>query len=149
MRLSISPLLALALALATPALLLGAGAAAAEAPSAGASYRLVATATPEALAQGGSGKIVLAVEPVGQAHVDPRAPVKVELESSPGLALPRRRLARGDAAGGAPGGIRFEVPFQAVARGRQEVRARLDFFVCTADLCLKQRRDAALRVEVR
>ena len=45
-------------------------------------------------------------------------------------------------------GRRFEVPFVARAAGRQEARAKLDFFICSDQWCVKQVKDVVAAVDV-
>src|SRR5512140_2553584 len=95
-----------------------------------------ATAEPASLKAGSVGTLRLAIAPTGAVHVDPKAPLKITLSTTPGLTLPRAQLGRPDAVQ-AGAGVKFETPFTATAAGRQEVKAKLDFFVCTDQWCVK------------
>jgi hypothetical protein len=112
-------------------------------------YALEAVASPASLRSGGKGVLRLTIAPVAGAHVDPRAPLKVTLASSAGLALARPVLGREDLADPKAEAPRFEVPFTASAAGAQELKARLDFFVCTDRWCVKQVRDLVVPVDVK
>jgi hypothetical protein len=110
-------------------------------------YAVRGSAEPAVLKTGASGTLRLAIEPSGAVHVDPKAPLKVTLAASPGLALSKDRLGRSDAAPfGA--GLVFQVPFTAGASGRQEVKVKLDFFLCTDQWCVKQVRELTVAVDV-
>ena len=112
------------------------------------SYALRASAAPASLKVGEAGEVRLAIEPTGAVHVDPKAPVKVTLTSSPGLTLAKAQLGRPDATA-AGAGVTFKAPFTAKAAGAQEVKAKLDFFVCTDQWCVKQVRDVTVAVDVK
>jgi hypothetical protein len=112
------------------------------------SYVVKASADPAVLKSGATGTVRLAVEPTGAVHVDPKAPLKVTLVATPGLSLQKTQLGRAEAAP-AGQGVAFTVPFTAGATGKQEVKARLDFFLCTDQWCVKQVRDVAVTVDVK
>jgi hypothetical protein len=124
--------------------------AAAADPSADAakSYAVRATAEPASLQAGASGLVRLVIEPTGAVHVDPKAPLKVTLTATAGLTLKKAQLGRPDAVQ-AGQGVSFLAPYTATAAGMQEVKARLDFFVCTDQWCVKQVRDVTVAVDVR
>lgn len=112
------------------------------------SYAVRASAEPASLRVGAAGTLRLSVEPSGAVHVDPKAPIKVTLAATPGLTLPRAQLGRPDAVA-AGAGVSFLAPFTAAAAGPQEVKAKLDFFVCTDQWCVKQVRDVTVAVDVK
>jgi hypothetical protein len=112
------------------------------------SYAVRASAEPASLKAGASGMLRLVIEPVGAVHVDPKAPLKVTLTATPGLKLGKAQLGRSDAVQ-AGQGVSFAAPFTAAAAGQQEVKAKLDFFVCTDQWCVKQARDVSVAVDVR
>lgn len=126
-----------------------AGASAAD-PSAdvASSYAVKASADPARLKAGAAGTVRLAIEPTGAVHVDPKAPLKLTLSATPGLSLQRTQLGRAEAVP-AGQGVSFAVPFTAGAAGPQEVKARLDFFLCTDQWCVKQVRDVTVAVDVK
>lgn len=112
------------------------------------SYALRATAEPASLRAGATGLVRLLIEPTGAVHVDPKAPLKVTLGATAGLTLKKAQLGRADAVQ-AGQGVSFEAPFTAIAAGKQEVKAKLDFFVCTDQWCVKQVRDVTVAVDVK
>jgi hypothetical protein len=111
-------------------------------------YAVRASAEPASLRVGAAGTLRLSVEPVGAVHVDPKAPIKVTLAATPGLTLPRAQLGRPDAVA-AGAGVSFLAPFTAAAAGPQEVKVKLDFFVCTDQWCVKQVRDLTVAIDVK
>jgi hypothetical protein len=133
---------AVALAAASPA-------AADPADQAAASYRIETTGTTQRVETGKAGTLVLSIVPVESVHVDPRAPLKIVLEATPGLSLSKTTLGKADPVDPKADGRRFEVPFVANAAGKHEARAKLDFFVCSDKWCVKQTRDVTVAIEAR
>jgi hypothetical protein len=141
---------ALLLSLLLAPAVLGGGARAADPGSeASRSYRIETEGTTRHLANGGSGKLVLAIVPLNGTHVHPAAPLKIALSGTPGLKLSKDVLGHKDAVDPAAEGPRFEVPFTAAQAGAQEARARLDFFICSEQWCVKQSRDVMVAVDVK
>ena len=137
--------------LATAALLALAALARAADPGADAakSYRIETAGTTERVAVGKTGLLVLSIVPVDKIHVDPRAPLKIALEGTPGLKLAKATLGKADPVDPKAAGRRFEVPFVAEAAGKHEARARMDFFVCSDQWCVKQVRDVTVAIEAK
>lgn len=113
------------------------------------SYRIETAGTTERVAVGKPGTLVLSIVPVEQVHVDPRAPLKVTLEATPGLKLSKTSLGKADPVDPKAPGRRFEVPFVAEAPGKHQAKAKLDFFVCSDQWCVKQVRDVTVAIEAR
>jgi hypothetical protein len=113
------------------------------------SYRIETAGTTEKVAVGKPGLLVLSIVPVDQIHVDPRAPLKIALEGTPGLKLSKTSLGKADPVDPKAQGRRFEVPFVAEAPGKHQARATLDFFVCSDQWCVKQVRDVTVAIEAR
>jgi hypothetical protein len=135
---------------ATCALLVATPAAASDASTAAAaSYVIDTTASTTALEVGDDGRFVLEIQPRPGVHVQRQAPLRAKLGATPGIALAKTGLGRGDLVDPAVDAPRFEVAFTATSAGRHEVRANLQFFVCSATWCVRQERDVVLAVEVR
>ena len=113
------------------------------------SYRLDTAGSTRQLAVGGKGTLVLSIVPVGKVHVHPQAPLKIALEATPGLELEKTALGKADPVDPKADGRRFEVPFAALAAGKQQARADLDFFICSDTWCVKQVRQVTFPVDVR
>ena len=113
------------------------------------SYRLETAGTTEKVGVGKSGLLVLSIVPVEKIHVDPRAPLKITLEASPGLKLSKTALGKADPVDPKAAGRRFEIPFVAEAAGKHQARAKLDFFVCSEQWCVKQVRDVTVAIDAR
>lgn len=135
-------LLAVALALASAPL-----ARADPAADAARSYRIETDGTTERVAVGKPGKLVLSIVPIQKVHVDPRAPLKIALEATPGLKLSKTSLGKADPVDPQAEGRRFEVPFVAEKAGKHEAKANLEFFVCSDQWCVKQVRELRVALE--
>jgi len=109
-------------------------------------YRIETAGTTEKVGVGKPGLLVLSIVPVEKVHVDPRAPLKISLEATPGLKLSKTTLGKTDPVDPKAEGRRFEVPFVAETKGTHEARAKLDFFVCSDQWCVKQVRDVTVAI---
>lgn len=119
------------------------------AAEAAASYRLETTGTTSPVSVGAKGTFVISIVPLDKVHVHPQAPLKIALESSPGLKLEKSSLGKADPVDPKADGRRFEVPFLAASRGPQEARAKVDFFICSDRWCVKQVREITAAVDVK
>ena len=115
-------------------------------PDAAKTYRIETAGTTEKVGVGKPGLLVLSIVPVEKVHVDPRAPLKISLEATPGLKLSKTTLGKTDPVDPKAEGRRFEVPFVVEAAGKHEARAKLDFFVCSDQWCVKQVRDVTVAI---
>ncbi len=113
------------------------------------SYRIDTAGSTQQLSNGGKGTLVLSIVPLAKVHVHPQAPLKITLESTPGLKLAKTTLGKADPVDPNADGRRFEVPFVAQGAGKQEARAKLDFFICSDQWCVKQVKDVTVPVDVR
>jgi hypothetical protein len=132
----------LALALAAPALAADPGADAAN------GYAIDTAGSTQKLAAGSKGKLVFTIHPRGAWHVDPRTPLRIDLSAPAGLTLEKERLGKKDAVTPKAEAPRFEAAFTAVSPGTHVAKAKLDFFVCSADACVKQVREVSVPVTV-
>jgi hypothetical protein len=112
------------------------------------SYRIDTQGSTADVKAGGKGTLVLAIVPVEKVHVHPQAPLKITLQA-PGLTLEKTSLGHKDAVDPKAEGPRFEIPFIATAAGKQDAKAKLDFFVCSDQWCVKQTRDVTVSVNVK
>jgi len=109
-------------------------------------YKLDTAGTTQEVQVGKPGVLVLSIVPVEKVHVDSRAPLKIALDGTPGLKLSKTSLGKADPVDPKAEGRRFEVPFVAEAKGKHEARAKLDFFVCSDQWCVKQVRDVSVAI---
>lgn len=112
------------------------------------SYRIDTQGSTADVKAGGKGTLVLAIVPVDKVHVHPQAPLKITVEA-PGLTLAKTALGHKDAVDPKAEGPRFEIPFVAATAGKQDAKAKLDFFVCSDQWCVKQTRDVTVSVNVK
>jgi hypothetical protein len=119
------------------------------AADAASSYRIETEGTTQQVGAGKPGMLVLSIVPIAKVHVDPRAPLKIALEATPGLNLSKTSLGKADPVDPKADGRRFEVPFVAEKPGKHEAKAKLDFFVCSDKWCVKQTRDVTVAIEAR
>ena len=138
---------ALAVVLAAPAL--ADGAAKDPAAEAADSYRIETAGTTASLAAGQKGTFVISIVPLKKVHVHPQAPLKIALEATPGLKLEKTSLGKADPVDPKAEGRRFEVPFVAQTAGKQEARAKVDFFICSDQWCVKQVKEVTASVLVK
>ena len=113
------------------------------------SYRIETEGTTRSVKAGAGGVLVLSIVPLGGTHVHPQAPLKITLQATPGLSLSKAQLGHKDAVRPEADGPRFEVPFTAAKAGKEEARAKVDFFICSDKWCVKQTRDVSMPVEVK
>lgn len=113
------------------------------------SYRITTQGSTAEVKAGGQGTVVLAIEPIEKVHVHPQAPLKITLEATPGLTLSKTQLGHQDAVDPKAEAPRFEVPFTAAAAGKQEAKAKLDFFICSDQWCVKQTQTVSVPVNVK
>jgi hypothetical protein len=112
------------------------------------SYRIETQGSTTEVKVGGKGTLVLSIVPVEKVHVHPQAPLKIALAAR-GLTLEKASLGHKDAVDPKAEAPRFEVPFVATAAGKQEATAKLDFFICSDQWCVKQTRDVTVAVNVK
>jgi hypothetical protein len=108
-------------------------------------YELSTAGTSTRLKAGGKGTLVLEIKPRGEAHVSEESPLSVELAGKnvkPG----KDKLSRSDAA--SPRSPRFEVPLTAEQTGAGSVEVKATFFICTENLCARQKKQLSVPVTV-
>ncbi|HZZ83037.1 MAG TPA: hypothetical protein VFE30_00720 [Anaeromyxobacteraceae bacterium] len=110
------------------------------------SYTLETTGTTGQVKVGAPGRLVVFIHPGAGAHVHPQAPLAIGLEAPPALGLAKVKLGHKDAVDPKAEAPRFEVPFTASAAGRYDVKASLDFFICSDTWCVKQVRSLTVPV---
>ena len=113
------------------------------------SYRIETTGTTASLKTGEKGTLVISIVPLQKVHVHPQAPLKIALEATPGLKLEKTSLGKGDPVDPKADGRRFEVPFVAQAAGKQSAKAKVDFFICSDQWCVKQVKDVTAAIDVK
>jgi hypothetical protein len=105
-------------------------------------------AQPSKAKHGAAAKARIEVVPVKGAHVSPDAPISLTVTSGAFSKVEKEKLGRGEARPTDKQGVFFDVPFTAAQAGKDELHAKLNFFICTESLCEKQSRDITLALEV-
>lgn len=83
----------------------------------------------------------------GNYHVNQEYPISVQITAPSSVTLPRATLGRPEAAEFSETVARFEVPFTATP-GHHELRALVDFAVCTPESCMPDSRTLAIALDV-
>jgi len=104
----------------------------------------VRIATDETLELGATASISVAIVPGPGRSISHDGPIRLAAEAGDGLALPRRRFVRRDAADPAADAPRFDVRVKARAPGDHTVVLELRFWLCQVKTC----KPVALRREV-
>ena len=117
------------------------------ADAAAAAYTLDVPTAPIKVKKGQAGTARIAVVPRGDGHVDPNAPAQVSLSAGPALELSKAKLSKEDARFENKG-LQFDLPFTAKAAGPETLKANLTFFICTANLCERQKKEVVVNVLV-
>jgi hypothetical protein len=99
-------------------------------------------------AVGKSAQVRVVLTALGGYHVNPDYPIRVDLEGPATLRWAKPSLGKADAAEFGEHAARFEAGFTAEQPGTHEVKARLDFAVCTKETCVPDQRTVALKVKV-
>jgi hypothetical protein len=96
---------------------------------------------------GQEGHFDIRLAATGNYHVNQDYPISIQVTGPDGVTLPRATLARPEAAEFSETVARFEVPFTATA-GHHELRALVDFAVCTPESCMPDTRTLAIALDV-
>ncbi|TMA25713.1 MAG: hypothetical protein E6J78_16530 [Deltaproteobacteria bacterium] len=120
----------------------------AAAPDVSGTYRIETSKAPIKVKKGGQASAHVEVVPRADAHVSPDAPISLTVSSGPAVKIAKAKLGRPEAKETKARGVEFEVPFTAQNAGKDEIKGTLSFFICTEQLCERQKRELALAVEV-
>jgi hypothetical protein len=108
-------------------------------------YELSASMSPAKLKVGGKGTLLLEINPRGEAHVSEESPLSVELTGQ-NVKPAQEKLTRADAA--SPKSPQFKVPVTAEKVGAGSVEVKATFFICTENLCARQKKQLSVPVTV-
>ena len=116
-------------------------------------YRLSTEGTTAKVAPGKKGTLVLEIQSLKGAHVSDEAPLRIQLTGSGAVTPEKTQLVYGDSVRKASATVkypdpRFEVPLAAQGNGPGSVEAKMTFFVCTEQLCLRQQKTLSVPVTV-
>lgn len=105
------------------------------------------SATPGPFQAGTEGHFDIRLEARGNHHVNQEYPISIQLTAAQGVTLPHATLGRPEAAEFTEALARFSVPFTATA-GHHELRALVDFAVCTPESCMPDTRTISIALDV-
>lgn len=103
--------------------------------------------TPGPYQAGQEGHFDIRLAARGNYHVNQDYPISIQITAPDGVTLPHATLARPEAAEFGEELARFDVPFTAPA-GHHELRALVDFAVCTPESCMPDTRTLAIALDV-
>ncbi|HZX41680.1 MAG TPA: hypothetical protein VFE93_07560 [Myxococcaceae bacterium] len=114
-------------------------------------YKVSTEGTTAKVAPGKKGTLVLEIQSLKGAHVSDEAPLRIQLSGTGGVTPEKTQLVYGDSVRKPSPGVkypdpRFEVPL--AAQGPGSVEAKMTFFVCTEQLCLRQQKTLSVPVAV-
>ena len=114
-------------------------------------YRLTTEGTTARVAAGKKGTLVLEIQSLKGAHVSDEAPLRIQLSGTGPVTPEKTQLAYADSVRKASPTVkypdpRFEVPLAVQGKGAGTVEAKLTFFVCTAEACLRQQKTLSVPV---
>jgi len=116
-------------------------------------YRITTEGTTAKVAPGQKGTLVLEIQSLKGAHVSDEAPLRIQLSGTGTVAPEKTQLLYGDSVRKPSASLkypdpRFEVPLVAQGKGPGTVEAKMTFFVCTEQLCLRQQKTLSVPVTV-
>lgn len=114
-------------------------------------YQLEVTPGPVKVKAGAQGTAKVTVVPRPNAHVDPRAPLSLTAASASDgkiAEVSRAKQVNKDAKPTEKQGVEFELAFTGKAPGADALKAQVSFYICTANLCERQKRDVTVPVVV-
>jgi len=116
-------------------------------------YKLTTEGTTAKVPAGKKGTFVLEIQSLKGAHVSDEAPLKIQLSGTGQVAPEKTQLVYADSVRKPSATVkypdpRFEVPLAASGKGTGTVEAKVTFFICTADACLRQQKSLSVPVAV-
>ncbi len=116
-------------------------------------YRLTTEGTTAKVPAGKKGTLVLEIQSLKGAHVSDEAPLRIQLSGTGSVAPEKTQLVYADSVRKPSAGVkypdpRFEVPLAAQGKGPGTVEAKMTFFVCTDQACLRQQKTLSVPVTV-
>lgn len=110
------------------------------------SFELVAE-PPSSLVAGQEARVSIRLTARGNYHVNQDYPISIQVTAPAGVSVPRATLARADAAEFDEEHARFEFALTAPS-GHHELRALVDFAVCTPESCMPDTRTLSIALDV-
>jgi hypothetical protein len=116
-------------------------------------YKVTTEGTTSKVPAGKKGTLILEIQSLKGAHVSDEAPLRIQLSGTGAVTPEKTQLVYGDSVRKPSGTTkypdpRFEVPLAAQGTGPGTVEAKMTFFVCTEQLCLRQQKTLSVPVTV-
>ena len=114
-------------------------------------YKLSTDGTTAHVAPGKPGTFVLEIQSLKGAHVSDEAPLRIQLSGSGPVTPGKTQLVYGDSMRKPSATVKypdpkFEVPLSVSGKGAGAVDAKVTFFICTAEACLRQQKTLSVPV---
>jgi len=114
-------------------------------------YRITTEGTTAKVPAGKKGTLVLEIQSLKGAHVSDEAPLRIQLSGSGAVAPEKSQLVYADSVRKPSASVkypdpRFEVPLAVQGKGPGAVEAKMTFFVCTDQACLRQQKTVSVPV---
>jgi hypothetical protein len=116
-------------------------------------YKVTTEGTTSKVAPGRKGTLILEIQSLKGAHVSDEAPLRIQLSGTGAVTPEKTQLVYGDSMRKPSASMkypdpRFEVPLATQGKGPGTVEAKMTFFVCTEQLCLRQQKTLSVPVTV-
>jgi len=116
-------------------------------------YKVTTDGTSAKVPPGKKGTLVLEIQSLKGAHVSDEAPLKIQLSGTGTVTPEKTQLLYADSVRKPSSSVkypdpRFEVPLATQGKGPGTVEAKMVFFVCTDQLCLRQQKTLSVPVAV-
>jgi len=116
-------------------------------------YRVTTDGTSAKVPAWKKGTLVLEIQSLKGAHVSDEAPLRIQLSGTGTVSPEKTQLVYGDSVRKPSASVkypdpRFEVPLAVQGKGAGTVEAKMTFFVCTEQLCLRQQKTLSVPVTV-
>ena len=116
-------------------------------------YKITTDGTSAKVPAGKKGTLVLEIQSLKGAHVSDEAQLKIQLSGTGTVSPEKAQLVYADSLRKPSASVkypdpRFEVPFATQGKGPGTVEAKMVFFVCTDQACLRQQKTLSVPVTV-
>jgi len=116
-------------------------------------YKVTTEGTTAKVEPGKKGTLILEIQSLKGAHVSDEAPLRIQLSGTGAVAPEKTQLVYADSVRKPSASVkypdpRFVVPLAAQGKGPGTVEAKMTFFVCTEQLCLRQQKTLSVPVAV-
>ncbi len=102
----------------------------------------------QVLKQKEQGMFVIEVKIKPQTQLNEEAPIKVELEKSKVFQFTKTLLGKEDIQKKEKSSFQFQIPFQALATGKHEIKGEIRFYMCSPGACKVIKEPLSIKIEV-